>query len=36
MADHLSVKANVSIANVKGAPAPGRSQNVVAKVKGIL
>jgi len=36
MPDRISVKANVSIANVKGALAPGRSHNVVAKVKGIL
>jgi hypothetical protein len=36
MADHISVKANVSNANVKGAAAPGRSRNVVATVKGIL
>jgi len=32
----ISVEADVSVANVKGAQAPGRSQNVVATVKGIL
>jgi hypothetical protein len=36
MAGHISAKADVSIANVKGALAPGRSHNVVATVKGIL
>ena len=36
MPDHVSAQANVSAANVKGAQAAGRSQNVVAKIKGIL
>jgi hypothetical protein len=36
MADRVSAQANVSVANVKGAQALGRSQNVVATVKGIL
>jgi hypothetical protein len=35
-ANDISVKANVSVANVKGAQAPGRSQNVVAKTKAVL
>ena len=40
--DHISVKAlvpvrvNVSVANVKGTAVPGRSQNVVKTVKGVL
>jgi hypothetical protein len=36
MVDLISAQANVSAANVKGAKAPGRSQNVVNTVEGIL
>ena len=36
MPDPVSLPADVNAANVKGAQAPGRSQNVVAKVEGIL
>lgn len=34
--DHISVQANVSVANVKGAMAPGRSQNVVNAAKSVM
>jgi len=35
-AGHISVQANVSVANVKRALACGRSQNVVKTVKSVL
>ena len=35
-ADHVSVQANVSMANVKCAIAHGRNQNVVKTAKGVL
>jgi len=34
--DHISVQANVSAANVKGAMAPGRNQSVANTVKSVM
>ncbi len=36
MTRHISVQADVSFANGKGATAPGRSQNGLNTVKAIL